>query len=253
MSENGLWREVWKPIKLDFEFTNECRFEVSNWGRIRSFNKVSDGRILKGSITEGYRVIRLKLYKPRDTETQMLLDQLKAELSNLHKKRQMQIKSNAYSESIERTTKLIEKKKKNLSKKFSKDLKGRTINHHFLVHRMVATYFLPKPKPNAVLVAHLDFDKLNNKASNLKWMTSDENRIHQNNSPFVIAEKKNRKNATRPRDKGLKLTSTQVMHIKHQLKRERPVKQIAKQFKISEMQIWRIKSGENWSHVTIVD
>ena len=42
----------------------------------------------------------------------------------------------------------------------------------------------------------------------------------------------------------MKLTSTQVMHIKVLLKRERPLKQIAKQFDISEMQVWRIKSGE---------
>lgn len=49
----------------------------------------------------------------------------------------------------------------------------------------------------------------------------------------------------------MKLTSTQVMHIKLLLKRERPLKQIAKQFDISEMQVWRIKSGENWSHIKI--
>lgn len=51
--------------------------------------------------------------------------------------------------------------------------------------------------------------------------------------------------------KGMKLNSTQVIHIKLLLKRERPLKQIAKQFDISEMQVWRIKSGENWSHIKI--
>ena len=49
----------------------------------------------------------------------------------------------------------------------------------------------------------------------------------------------------------MKLDSTQVMRIKHQLKRKKPVKQIAREFNISEMQVWRIKSGENWSHVKI--
>ena len=29
------------------------------------------------------------------------------------------------------------------------------------------------------------------------------------------------------------------------------MKQIAEQFSISEMQLYRIKSGENWSHVTL--
>lgn len=253
MSANGLWKEIWKPIDLDFEFTNDCRFEVSNWGRIRSFNKVSDGRILKGSLTEGYRIIRLKLYQPRDAETQEFFDEKKKEISSLYKKRQKQIKAKCFSEVIERTSKSIEKKKRSLSNQFAKDLKKRTINHHFVVHRLVAQYFLPKPERAASVVAHLDFDKLNNKVDNLKWMTLKENLIHQSKSPFVIAEKKSRKTEKRRRDKGLKLTSTQVMHIKHQLKRERPAKQIAKQFKISEMQVWRIKFGENWSYVTIDD
>jgi hypothetical protein len=69
--------EIWKPITFDFEFTNNCRYEVSNWGRVRSFTKVADGRILKGSITEGYKIIRLKLYKPRDEKSQLKFDELK--------------------------------------------------------------------------------------------------------------------------------------------------------------------------------
>lgn len=59
------------------------------------------------------------------------------------------------------------------------------------------------------------------------------------------------KHTKKKKHKGMKLTSTQVMHIKLLLKRERPLKQIAKQFDISEMQVWRIKSGENWSHIKI--
>ncbi|MDY0090517.1 MAG: NUMOD4 domain-containing protein [Flavobacteriaceae bacterium] len=251
MTENGLWKEIWKPITFDFEFTNNCRFEVSNLGRVRSFNKVSDGRILNGSLTEGYKVIRLKLYKPRDEKTQLKFDELKKEISDLYKERREKIKKNDFSYNIERITKLIEKKKSKLSKKLERNLKKRTINHHFLIHRLVATYFLPEQKPEETIVGHLDFDKLNNRATNLKWMTPEENRIHQSKSPKVIAEKKWRKYTQKPRQKGLKLTSTQVIHIKLQLKRKRPVKQIAKQFDISEMQVWRIKSGENWAHVKI--
>ena len=95
MTENGLWKEIWKPITLDFEFTNDCRFEVSNWGRVRSFNKISDGRILNGSLTEGYKIIRLKLYKPRDEKTQLEFDELKKEISDLYKKRREKINKNA--------------------------------------------------------------------------------------------------------------------------------------------------------------
>jgi hypothetical protein len=34
-------------------------------------------------------------------------------------------------------------------------------------------------------------------------------------------------------------------------KRKTRMKMIAKQFGISEMQLYRIKTGENWGHVTI--
>lgn len=251
MTNNELFKEIWKPILFDFEFTNNCRFEISNWGRVRSFNKVSDGRILNGSLTEGYKTICLKLYKPRDEKTQLEIDELKKEISDLYKLRREKINKKDSSVNIQKLTKLIEKKKSSLSKKFERNLKKRTINHHFLIHRLVATYFLPEPKPEETIVGHLDYDKLNNRVTNLKWMTPIENRKHQDKSPHVIAEKKWRKYTQKPRQNGHKLTSTQVIHIKLQLKRKRPIKQIAKQFNISEMQVWRIKSGENWQHIKI--
>jgi hypothetical protein len=253
MIANEDWKEIWKPIIFDFEFTNECRFEVSNWGRVRSFNKVSNGRILNGSNTEGYKVIRLKLYQPRDEKTQLAFDALKKEISNLHKTRREKINNKEYPASIEQLTETIEKKKNELSKKLAKNLKKRTINHHFLVHRLVASYFLAKPEKNATLVGHLDYDKLNNRASNLKWMTLEENKNHQSKNPKVVAAKQPQNKNRTLKNKGMKLTSSQVMLIKHQLRRNRPYKQISKQFNISEMQIWRIKSGENWAHVQITE
>lgn len=243
--------EIWKPITFDFEFTNNCRYEVSNWGRVRSFTKVADGRILKGSITEGYKIIRLKLYKPRDEKSQLKFDELKKEISDLYQKRRQLINRKEAPKNIERVTALIAKKESELSKKLKANLKKRTINHHFLIHRLVATYFLPTPQKNETVVGHLDFDKLNNHVNNLQWMTPETNWKHQDNSPHVIAEKRWRKHTKKKKHKGMKLTSTQVMHIKLLLKRERPLKQIAKQFDISEMQVWRIKSGENWSHIKI--
>ena len=253
MNDYRLSNEVWKPIEFDFEFTSNSHWEISNLGRVRSFNRASDGRILNGSLTEGYKVIRLKLYKPREEKDQEKFDELKKEISDLHKTRREKIAEKDFSHNIERLTKLIEKKKNELSKKLDRNLKKRTINHHFMIHRMVATYFLPKTNPNATIVGHLDFDKLNNQANNLKWMTPEENFIHQNKSPKVITEKKWKKYTQKKRQSGMKLTSTQVIHIKQQLKRNRPYKQIAKQFNITSMQIWRIKSGENWAHVEIPD
>ena len=62
--------ERWKIVQFDFEFTNTFRIEISNYGRLRTFNKISNGNIIKGSITEGYRIVRLKLYHPREEHIQ---------------------------------------------------------------------------------------------------------------------------------------------------------------------------------------
>jgi len=70
---------------------------------------------------------------------------------------------------------------------------------------------------------------------------------HQQNSPAKLAYKEKQRN----RLKGLKLNVTKVKSIKRLLAKpgKRTMKQIAEQFDISEMQLYRIKSGENWSHV----
>lgn len=48
-----------------------------------------------------------------------------------------------------------------------------------------------------------------------------------------------------------KLKEKDVRIIKHQLKLGVPSNALAKMFKVSEMQIFRIKSGENWGHVVV--
>ncbi len=245
-------KEEWKTVEFDFEFTNKTRFEVSNCGNVRSFNKVSDGRILNGSLTEGFKVIRLKLYKPREEKEEQKFNVLKKEISALFAKRRETLRKNEIAET-QKLTELIEKKKTQLSKKLDRNLKKRTINHHFMIHRLVAAYFLPAPRPDQTIVAHLDYNKLNNSVTNLRWMNQEEHSLHQSKNPKVIAEKKWRKYKQKPRAKGMKLTSSQVIHIKLQLRRKKPAKQIARQFGISEMQVWRIKSGENWSSVKIPD
>ena len=58
--------EKWKTLVFDFEFTSDCRYEISDFGRLRSFNNVADGNMLNGSSINGYRIIRLKFFRPRD-------------------------------------------------------------------------------------------------------------------------------------------------------------------------------------------
>ncbi|TAM94826.1 MAG: hypothetical protein EPN39_16525 [Chitinophagaceae bacterium] len=117
------------------------------------------------------------------------------------------------------------------------------------LHREIAKLFLPKPGRTYKYVIHLDHDKKNNHIKNLRWATKEEMEAHQQKSPAKIAYKERQRNRTT----GLKLNSAKVRSIKRMLGSpdRKTMKQIANQFGISEMQLYRIKKGENWGHVTL--
>lgn len=241
--------EQWKPLSFDFEFTNEGRIEVSNYGRMRSFKKDSEGSIVKGSMINGYRILRLKLFKPRTPEAQARLDYLQKQVLTLTEKIKALKDAGSNAQQIADTTELRNTLQKNLSQKFREDVRARTIYYSALVHRMVADFFLKKPAPDQTIVAHLDYDKLNNRASNLKWMTPDENYAHQQKSPHVQKEKIARQHRRKEESRATKLTVTKVMLMKKMINQGKPMKQLVKQFKVTETQIIRIKKGENWADV----
>ena len=241
--------EQWKTVKFDFEFTNDGSIEVSNFGRLRTFNKVSDGNIVNGSMINGYRIIRLKLYRPRDEKVQKRLDYLQQQVFKLSRKLKSIEPTRDNKKLIQETTELATSMKKNLSKKFQDDLKERTINYHSLIHRLVADYFLKKPTAKQTIVAHIDHDKLNNRASNLVWMTPEENYEHQKKSPLVIKEKQERRFRRKENSRATKLTVTKVMLLKKLLNQGKPMKQLVRQFKVTDTQIFRIKRGENWADI----
>ena len=241
--------EQWKTVVFTFAFTNSGSIEVSNFGRIRTFNKLSDGNIIKGSMINGYRIIRLKLYTAREEKIQNRFDYLQQQVNKLAKKLKSLKENNQDKKLVSETTELLAGFKKKLSKKFQDDLKERTINYHSLIHRLVAEYFLKKPKQSQTIVAHLDFEKLNNRASNLKWMTPEENYEHQQYSPYVIKEKEERRHRRKESSRATKLTVTKVMLLKKMLNQGKPMKQLVKQFKVTDTQILRIKRGENWSDI----
>jgi len=107
----------------------------------------------------------------------------------------------------------------------------------------VAQHFLEQG--DGVYVIHLNYDKKNNKVENLKWATKKEKENHQFTNPEYLNRPKKRTYS--------KLTEAKVRLIKrkiHDPNRRTRMKMIAKQFGISEMQLYRIKSGENWGTVT---
>ena len=131
----------------------------------------------------------------------------------------------------------------------------RTLNLHvengngtIYFHREVAKLFCKKGSPKAKFVIHVNHKRADNSAKNLKWATLEEVGTHQQKSPAKVAYKK----LQAARTTGLKLTVTQVKAIKDTInnpKRKLTYKQLATKYKVSEMTLYRIKSGENWSKV----
>lgn len=252
--------EQWRPVVFDFEFINETRIEISNFGRVKTFNKISDGNIINGSMINGYKIIRLKFFKARDENTQVELDKLQKKVLKLAKNaRELNDKLNAlkvkdpafdeYKNEWDESTKALTELKKNASKKFLDDFKKRTIHYHALIHRLVAEYFIAQPSPLHTIVAHLDYNKLNNRRSNLRWMKPEENYYHQRFSPYVIASKIYADGRRKEDSKATKLSVTKVMLLKKLLNKGKSLQQLAKQFKVTATQIARIKRGENWAEV----
>ncbi len=252
--------EIWKEIKFDFDFTNEVKIEVSNFGRVKSTTPQNGETILKGAMVSGYRIHRFKFFKERSDKDQKRIDFLREQIATLvrqigklrtrNKAKKVKDKSYYdYEKKIKELTELLDGMKKIYQKEFKAIELKRTINHGGLVHRLVAEYFLDKPTEKHNLVAHLNHNKLDNRADNLKWMTREENAAHQKTSPHVIEAKKERLGKRYEGTKVCKLTSTKVMLIKKKLNQGAKLKTLAKIFKVSDMQIHRIKTGENWSEV----
>jgi len=185
--------EEFREIEVDYSL--KLRYAVSNYGRMVSFtDEIKSGRLLKGAISEGYKVFRFKIYRDK-----------------------------------------------------------KMLNSHLFIYKIVAQYFIPKPSEDKIHVVHLDYCRNNDQVNNLKWVTDAERLDHMQKSPFVIQAKLNRL-VPATAINGHKLTVTRVMFIKKLLanpKQTTRLKMIAKQFGVSEMQIRRIKSGENWGYIKV--
>ena len=127
------------------------------------------------------------------------------------------------------------------------------LNSHLFRYKVVAQHFVPKTSEDQIYVIHIDHQRSNDDFRNLKWVTETERLEHSQRSPLVIQARINRLQPATAIN-GHKLTVTRVMLIKKLLanpKQTTRLKMIAKQFGVSEMQIRRIKSGENWGYIKV--
>lgn len=121
----------------------------------------------------------------------------------------------------------------------------------YYIHRIVAELFLKKKEDDRYVI-HKNFEKDDNRAENLAWATKEEWVQHQYNSPRVKENKQKRK--LRKVVSYSKLSYAQAVILKKKLldpERKTRIKVLAKQFGVSEMQLYRIKSGENWGDIEV--
>lgn len=179
--------ETWKQLKIGGHTNSRRKYAVSSAGRAASYTKdlYEDGKILKGSLTSGYRTLNLHLDGGNGT---------------------------------------------------------------IYLHREIAKLFCKKKSPKHKYVIHINHRKEDNSHTNLKWTSLEEMSEHQQNSPHKVAYKKVQASKT----VGLKLTAAKVKSIKDAInnpKRKLTYRQMAEKYNVSEMTLFRIKSGENWGHV----
>lgn len=251
--------EKWANVEMSEFFSSKFILEVSNYGIVRKTDiTTNEVVILKQFLTEGYPQSKFTILE-KQTEKEVIyynesrkkiLD-LKNEIKELLLKSELteleiQLKSDIVS-TIENKQFELDKITKSYKSKYRKSEKNRKKSFSNLVHRLVALHFVEKKTEDHNLVAHLDYDKLNNHHSNLKWMTRAENVQHQLGSPFVVKSKIKALNSGRVTRS--KLTTSQVSILKKRMNEGISLRELAKRYPITETQLLRIKRGENWAKV----
>lgn len=107
----------------------------------------------------------------------------------------------------------------------------------FLVHRLIALYFIENIKKKSY-VNHLDGIKTNNKIENLEWVTNSENHIHAYELGLKLRGEKCNMS---------KLTEEQVIQIR--LLNGMTHLEISNIYNVSRRCIGKILNRETWKHV----
>ncbi len=234
----NLPRERWKTIKLANDPANRKRLAISDLGRVKTYSKTGKESLIKGTLQNGYEIIKLKLFKKRGRAAEKKLSDLREQLDKLKSKS---------GKSNKQAIATLQKKYK---EEMHSDELDRMINISYLTHRLVAEQFCKKTA-NRDLVIHLDFNKRNNKYTNLKWCNQVEVTAHQMKNPTVIKAFKARKGKRPDSRTAFKLNETKVISIKKQLAKGVKLSELARKHDVSETQIKRIERGENWGDIKV--
>jgi hypothetical protein len=156
----------------------------------------------------------------------------------------------SYKDSPQKDGKVLKQKEIKGMKAFG--LKFYNTSKSYFIHKLVAEHFCTKPSAKHSYVIHLDHDKHNNKALNLKFATYAELLAHQAKNPNALSTAK--RNILNSGKNGKVLNEKKVSELKEEIydpKRKLTFKELAKKFKISEMTLYRIKKGELWYSVRV--
>ena len=114
-------------------------------------------------------------------------------------------------------------------------------NNKKFIHRLVAEVFLKRTTEKNI-VNHIDGNKLNNKATNLEWVTSSENKMHS------IKNGTSKKNMF----SNSKLTIKEVKEIKKIIKYDNLIdREIAEKYKVHRRTISDIRRKKTWNEIYI--
>lgn len=173
--------EVWKEVDYGKEsYTNNLKIEVSNFGRVRTFTKIAQGNILEGTLQQGFKVVKFKFFTPRTEQTKQRLREMKdeliakrkeyKELTKVRRRKKAILEAQKNKKLAEKMLFEIDKLNRRYRKEYRADELKRTCNVTYLVHRLVAEAFVPKPSEAHTVVIHRDKNILNNHYTNLEWL-----------------------------------------------------------------------------------
>ena len=115
------------------------------------------------------------------------------------------------------------------------------IKKSFLIYRIVAQQFIPNPE-NKPEVNHKDGNRLNNKVSNLEWMTRSENEKHAYDTGLYTS----RKGIDHP----MSITNeSDVIEMRKLYNEGVSKKQLATDFKMEYSNVCKIIKRKAWVHI----